>query len=673
MAKILSFVNYQNKRKFPGNVWETFVSLDTFSKIFLFTALLILISTPFVITNRQIFNPKAAGGNTLIVGSGGYPNISSAVSVSQNGDTISVHAGRYPEIVTVNKEITIQAFGDGQVWIDGECSKENNMAIQASNVIIKGIGMKKARGSGVGMIGMNNVTIDGVTIQDYNCGNLGDDQYLAGVMADGGTSGLKVINSTIKRRVEVSGTPNGYGNGIWVKNINTSRGGGHYFANNIIVGGYDGIGGEPEDQAFGGVYRDTIIENNLVQNCNDDGIQVEGGNINVKVRNNTIEGCPIGIALAPTITGPLYIENNIIKNGVRGDQGQFACYKMGDGGSGIAYLTGNNCNLPKPAGYSEGADGYKQTNTGMNPIVSRRNIIQVSRYVFEIEGNSGHSFDEDCINTADPNRFVKWDGSAYYSMASFRSSTGQELNGKQTTDCNYLGQGGGGLPQNTIAPLNSPTLAFTPTSVPQVNIDSDSDKFTDSIENYTGTSSSIACGPSSDSSKQTRPSTSWPADVSAGSLLAINYINGQDVLAFNQRLNKTSGQSGYDKRWDLNGDSQINSQDVNIVSSFFGKSCGQASGLDVVSPSVSITRPQNGATVSGKSVRITISVSDNKGVAGWQISIGGKIVTTSTSASGGNYYWNSTTVSNGNYQLTATAADIYGNRLSKSISIKVAN
>ena len=411
---------------------------------------------------------RADGNPTILtVGTGNYPTISAAVSAATTGDIVRVQPGVYAEQVNIGTPITLEASGSGPVWVDGGCNRLNGIRISASDVSVVGIGVRKTNEAGIRIDGGDDVTIDGVTIQDYNCDD-GQDQFEAGVAMWEGGARLRVTNSTIIRRVALNGNDRGFGNGIWVKNVGQNSGGGHYIADNTIKGGYDGIGGEPEDVIYGGFYRNTVIERNGIDACWDDGIQVEGGNINVAVRDNQITGCGIGIALAPSLQGPLTIERNVIRDLVPGFYDQQSAFKLGDYSAGEIHFSDNVV-------ITDG-DGFKQSNDGsVGTITSRRNIISVSRRVIEIGIIPAASdFDEDCFWSSDPNRFIIWNGDDYQTLAEFRSGTGQEASGVESSDCDQ------GLvtpapatstvpPPTTHPPPGTPTPATvtpTPTQTP---------------------------------------------------------------------------------------------------------------------------------------------------------------------------------------------------------------
>lgn len=412
---------------------------------------------------------QGARAAVFVVGPDGYVTINAAIQAASPGDTIQVPAGVYPEQIEVSKAVTLEAVGDGVPWVDGACARPNAIHVTASNVTIRGLGAQRSQEAAVRLDSASNVTLDALTVQDYNCTE-NPDQFRAGIAAYGG-SNIRITDSTITRRVDVAGTQQGFGNGIWVKNTTASGGGSHYFAGNTITGGFDGVGGEPEDRTYGSFYRNSIIENNTINDCWDDGIQAEGGNINLRVRNNTINRCALGIAFAPNITGPLYIEYNHILDNRPGYYGGSACFKLGNGGAGTAFITENECRIYESAGGVAG-DGWKQANARLSVVVARRNIIQVPRYVIETTDSfpGGTSFDGDCLWSTDVSRFIKWRGAFYANLASFRNATRHEMTGIESQDCTVAPPAGTPTPTPTgtatATPTPSPTPTVTPTETP---------------------------------------------------------------------------------------------------------------------------------------------------------------------------------------------------------------
>lgn len=94
---------------------------------------------------------------------------------------------------------------------------------------------------------------------------------------------------------------------------------------------------------------------------------------------------------------------------------------------------------------------------------------------------------------------------------------------------------------------------------------------------------------------------------------------------------------------------------------------GTTSGGDVTPPTVSITSPANGATVSA-AVNVSVSASDNIGVASLSLSVDGSVIGT-VAASAYTFSWDATNASSGTHTLTARATDAAGNYSNYSITV----
>ena len=103
-----------------------------------------------------------------------------------------------------------------------------------------------------------------------------------------------------------------------------------------------------------------------------------------------------------------------------------------------------------------------------------------------------------------------------------------------------------------------------------------------------------------------------------------------------------------------------------------GGSGGSGGTVDSIAPSVDITAPAPGASVSG-TVNITASASDNVGVAGVQFRVDGVNVGAEDTAAPYAATWDTTTVAAGNHTITAVARDAAGNKSTSAVSVSVSS
>ncbi|MHB8624537.1 MAG: Ig-like domain-containing protein [Sulfuricaulis sp.] len=94
---------------------------------------------------------------------------------------------------------------------------------------------------------------------------------------------------------------------------------------------------------------------------------------------------------------------------------------------------------------------------------------------------------------------------------------------------------------------------------------------------------------------------------------------------------------------------------------------------DTTPPTVSLSAPTNGATVSG-SIAVSANAADNVGVVGVQFKLDGANLGAEDTTSPYSISWNTTTASNGAHTVTATARDAAGNTTtSAGVSVTVSN
>ncbi|MCC7492279.1 MAG: right-handed parallel beta-helix repeat-containing protein [Fimbriimonadaceae bacterium] len=106
----------------------------------------------------------------------------------------------------------------------------------------------------------------------------------------------------------------------------------------------DAIEGAGNFDSDGGFYRDADIYGNFYCFANDDAIEIDGGQINVRVHRNWFEGCLCGVSIQGCMAGPSYVFNNLLVN--MGDQRNLAGQSIKtssnqSGPSAVAHVFGN--------------------------------------------------------------------------------------------------------------------------------------------------------------------------------------------------------------------------------------------------------------------------------------------------------------------------------------------
>jgi hypothetical protein len=391
-----------------------------------------------------------------------FRTVQRGADAAQAGDYVNIAPGLYSGTTHIENSgragspITFRRNGVGEVWLDGNCSASNAVVITGDYITIQDIGARRAGEEVIRLESSDNAVFERMTVTDWNCGE-GDDQYRGGISSWGGGRNLTVRGSYFERRVQLPGDDTGYGNGIWVKNTGPDAGGGHTFEDNTIIGGWDGIGGEPEDYPWGVFNKNTTIQRNKISLCSDDGIQVEGGNENNLVAYNTIDRCLIGIAMAPSLTGPLTVMRNVITSSQLWRGEGPAAFKVGDNSVGEVRIY-HNSYYAAPGAPS---DGFKQTNENMRNVHLLNNAIYAGRYAFETSSHTGAmSADYDALWSTDPDRLVKWDDERLTSLSAIRA-VGIETHGLVTPNF--------GWDVATLRPQSGSALIDAGARIPGVN------------------------------------------------------------------------------------------------------------------------------------------------------------------------------------------------------------
>jgi hypothetical protein len=166
----------------------------------------------------------------------------------------------------------------------------------------------------------------------------------------------------------------------------------------------DVIGGGSNGSFRGAPGPDSDIYGNFVSHCWDDGLEVEGGNRNVRVWDNYITQSMNMIGNAATSIGPLYVWRNVVTHSqARPDAGGMYLLKMGYAG-GDHWMTGHMYIFHNTLFRSDEwlPTGGLGGNRLVKHTVSRNNILHVrsaqDRSASAAKENVDDDFDYDLYN-----------------------------------------------------------------------------------------------------------------------------------------------------------------------------------------------------------------------------------------------------------------------------------
>ena len=127
------------------------------------------------------------------------------------------------------------------------------------------------------------------------------------------------------------------------------------------------------------------------------------------------------------------------------------------------------------------------------------------------------------------------------------------------------------------------------------------------------------------------------------------------------------------ENWSNPGSTGEEYYDQMVVSTTRIGPMGSIPPTDTTPPTISMTAPTNGSTVSG-TITVSVTASDNIGVSGVQFLLDGINLQSEDTTSPYSITWNTTTAPNGSHTLTARARDAAGNTTtSSSVTVIVDN
>ncbi|MAX27816.1 MAG: hypothetical protein CMJ19_25250 [Phycisphaeraceae bacterium] len=329
------------------------------------------------------------------------------------------------EVVDGNQTLVIQEGGSSQAGYvlyeptrgqtglrDAQRQHEVNIQVNAPYVIIKGFTLKNAITHGIELRDVHHIVIDDCDISgwgrtrkadgygsDLNSAIFSKYRKLEHVVIQNCNlhHPQSDSNSWNQKRVGSSKHPAGpqgitfrYGQGRYVIRYNRIHSDLQHMFN-------DGMG-EVLNFSFGGFpNRDTDIYGNYVSHCWDDGLEIEGANMNVRVWNNYIDMTYGAIGAASPSLGPIYFFRNVYAQSRKhegnktNDLTGHYLIKLGNPNTlwtaGKMYLFHNTALQPAPfpqnksftsSGAQAGIIFTSKTKTAFN-ITSRNNILQMRR------------------------------------------------------------------------------------------------------------------------------------------------------------------------------------------------------------------------------------------------------------------------------------------------------
>lgn len=255
--------------------------------------------------------------------------------------------------------------------------------------------------------------------------------------------------------------------------------GNHVIRNNDLIGSEehrfnDTIEGAYNKYAKGGPYRDTDINGNIMFFSNDDGIELDGGQMNVRMFNNWIESSYCGISTAPTVYGPSYIYRNLIV--LEGDERGETNFALKIGGNkqedpGYNFFFHNTI-------YSQGK-GLRGSNWGKGPtpVKTRNNLFALGEILYPQKALGDFDYDMYRPGSMDP-ALPQWQQNGIIGIETFQNRSAGDYrlsDGSPAIDAGealpmvndgYAGNGPdiGAIPfgADSLFPVRKPSISLSP-------------------------------------------------------------------------------------------------------------------------------------------------------------------------------------------------------------------
>jgi chitodextrinase len=154
----------------------------------------------------------------------------------------------------------------------------------------------------------------------------------------------------------------------------------------------------------------------------------------------------------------------------------------------------------------------------------------------------------------------------------------------------------------------------------------------------------------------------WRGDANYSNWIQIATVSASTLNFTDNSLSSGTSYTYGVRAFDAAGNVSASSNTIKVVTN----------AGDTTAPTVNVTAPAAGATVSGTTV-ISANASDNVGVKNVQFKLDGTLLGSQLTTAPYGVSWDTTKVANGSHTLTAIAADAAGNTASSSVTVTVNN
>jgi hypothetical protein len=415
-----------------GTTYEvefTWIDPDGVSGNPIWTGLVTTIAPSAPVSGRMLYvDDIGTNGN----GSSTSPfnSIPAAINAAISGDTIFVRTGTYPPF-TVSKSGTASGYiaivGEArdQVLINGGAN--NNIDVTASYIQLKNLRLRQSSHSSVNIkLKSHHVWVENLYHENVSSSFSYND---SGVLVEAGSHNVYVLNNFFYSQSLTNYTYPGVrwdspGTAIYLMGYMDPQGT-FVLKGNVINGGFrDGIGNTPENWA-GGTVDNSDVANNTITGVKDDGIQLEGDDVNLRIYGNDITHTNgyAAIAMSPNIVGPAYVYRNVIKMSWGGAGG--SAFKLLGDGYGFYFH-----NTIDTSASTQRHDAW--AGAGPNQYIYN-NIIKTSgNPVYSVSSSGKYNGNLYSPKNANYPVVSRWGGTTdYMTVTAFRNATGNEQQGRQ--------------------------------------------------------------------------------------------------------------------------------------------------------------------------------------------------------------------------------------------------